>query len=90
MTMNAVHTQILDAYERALAGRNPASIDVLELLPAIERAVPRATIPYIIAALKAAAAQQFREAEQLQRYVCAKRGKEANARVAPADLARPK
>jgi hypothetical protein len=65
METSAMHTQIIEAYELALAGRNPASVDVGKLLPAIELAVPRATIPDIIAALEAAAAQQFREADAL-------------------------
>jgi hypothetical protein len=68
MTMNAMHTQIIGAYELALAGRNPASVDVTELLPAIELAVPLATIPDIIAALEAAAAQHFAEADALDDY----------------------
>jgi hypothetical protein len=81
MTMNAMHTQILDAYERAIAGRNPASVDALELLPAIERAVPRATIPDIVEALEAAAAQQFREADALEANRQRKFGANDNGRL---------
>jgi hypothetical protein len=68
--------RIVGAYDAALGSRDPASISILDLLPVIYRAVPDTSPDEIIAALEWRAAQDEREADQLERYRRAKFGNE--------------
>src|ERR1700757_4767897 len=43
---------IMDAYEVALAGRDPSSVRIEDLLPTIFDALPGVTIPEVCAALR--------------------------------------
>ena len=63
---------ILAAYEASLAGRDPASVNIFELLPAICETVPDASDDDIIAALRSDAERLLTEAQQLRRYGQAK------------------
>jgi hypothetical protein len=62
------------AYETALAGRDPNTVSILDLLPVIHDAVPNTSDDEIVDALRWSAEQYKREAEQLQRYHNAKFG----------------
>jgi len=53
--------QIVEAYERALAGRDASQADVMELAPSIIAAVPFVTPQEIIAALRWDGERQLRE-----------------------------
>jgi hypothetical protein len=66
--------RIAAAYTDALAGRDPASVDVLDLLPAIFDAVPDTTPEEIAGVLRELSDRCMREAESLQRYHNAKFG----------------
>ena len=56
---------IIRAYEAALAGRDPGSVDIGELLPVIHRLVPGVEDDEIVGALRWSARQDQREAEPL-------------------------
>lgn len=43
---------IICAYRAALAGRDPATVDILDILPLIDAAIPEATPGEVAAALK--------------------------------------
>lgn len=62
------HETIIAAYNAALGGRDPDDVDILDLLPAIDAAVPGATPAEIAGALRWAADQAFREAEALEEW----------------------
>lgn len=65
---------IIRAYTAALDGRDPTTVDILDLLPLIDAAVPDATPAEIAAALRwiqghsvpVSARQTFREADRLE------------------------
>lgn len=80
-----MHSQIIAAYETALAGRDPAVVDILDLLPAIEAACPAAAVDDIVLALEKSAENDMREASQLRRYGNARKGQAENARVLAKD-----
>jgi hypothetical protein len=61
-------TRILTAYKGALGGRDPASVDIRELLPAVFAAVPDTSEPEIAAVLRWAGRQALREADALERW----------------------
>jgi hypothetical protein len=60
------------AYVAALNGRDPSTVSIFDLMPAILDAVPDTTPDEIATALRCAAAKALREAEQLERYLNAK------------------
>ena len=62
------YEQIIAAYHAAIGDRDPAKVDILDLLPAIDAAVPNASPAEIAAALRWAADQAFREAEALEEW----------------------
>jgi hypothetical protein len=82
-----MHSQIIAAYETALAGRDPAGVDILDLLPAIEATCRTATVEDIILALEKRAESALREASQLRRYGNARKGQAKNARALAQDRA---
>jgi hypothetical protein len=59
---------IVGAYEAALGGRDPGSVSVFDLLPAIYAAVPRVNDDEIVTALRVSAAENLIEADELRRY----------------------
>ena len=62
------HETIIAAYNAALGGHDPADVDILDLLPAIDAAVPDASPAEIAAALRWAADQDLREADALEEW----------------------
>jgi hypothetical protein len=60
--------QIERAYAAALDRRDPESVNVLGLLPAIFAAVPDTTTREIAAALRWSARKNMREADKLERW----------------------
>jgi hypothetical protein len=56
------------AYKAALAGRDPKTVSIIDLLPAIFTAVPDTTTDEIAEALRWSARKNFREAEELRRF----------------------
>jgi hypothetical protein len=72
-TTNKRFQQIEEAYTAALGDDDAASVDILDLLPAIFEAVPDTNTDEIAAALRRAAEQQFKEADALERYHKARR-----------------
>jgi hypothetical protein len=65
--MSTRYSMIIAAYETALAGRDPQTVDILELLPAIADAVPNTNDEEIVDALRWSADGHMREAEELRR-----------------------
>ena len=63
---------IMDAYEVALAGRDPSSVRIEDLLPTIFDALPGVTIPEVCAALRWSGHRDIQEADRLRRYGIAK------------------
>jgi len=61
------------AYIAALGDRDPAIVDIGDLLPAIFAAVPDATVKEIAEALRWSARKNFREADALERWSQRKR-----------------
>jgi hypothetical protein len=61
-------TRIFTAYKGALGGRDPASVDIRELLPAVFAAVPDTSEPEIAAVLRWAGRQALREADALESW----------------------
>jgi len=59
--------QIELAYVAALAGRDPASVNVRDLLPAMFAAVPDTSVEEIVAMLRWSARKDLREADKLER-----------------------
>lgn len=57
---------IIRAYAAALDGRDPATVNILDILPLIDAAVPDAMPAEIAAALRWSARQNFREADRLE------------------------
>ena len=55
------------AYTAALAGRDPGSVSIVDLLPAIFAAVPDTTAEEIVEALRWSARKDLREADKLER-----------------------
>jgi hypothetical protein len=55
------------AYVAALGGRDPASVNVFDLLPAIFDAVPDTSTQEIAEALRWSARKDLREADKLER-----------------------
>jgi hypothetical protein len=78
------HERIMAAYTGALAGRDPATVDVVTLLPAIFAAMPDVEVDEIIDVLEREAERDFAEADQLTRYRNAKFGN-ANKQATPGD-----
>lgn len=72
---------IIAAYETALGGREPQTVDILELLPAIIAAVPDTNDEEIVDALRWSANRHMREAEELRRYAKDKFGNSVSATV---------
>jgi hypothetical protein len=62
------HEQIMAAYYAALSGRDPAEVNVFELLPLIFERVPDTSIEEIAESLRWSARQDLREADQLRRF----------------------
>jgi hypothetical protein len=58
---------IIAAYDTALAGRDPQTVDILELLPAIVDAAPNTNDEEIVDALRWSAHGHMQEAEELRR-----------------------
>jgi hypothetical protein len=54
------------AYVAALGGRDPVSVNVLDLLPAIFAAVPDTSPQEIVEALRWSARKDLREADKLE------------------------
>ena len=75
---------IMDAYEVALAGRDPSSVRIEDLLPTIFDALPGVTIPEVCAALRWSGHHDIQEADRLRRYGNAKFGN-AGKSAAPGD-----
>jgi hypothetical protein len=79
-TMTPTPTEVLlyekidDAYMTALDGRDHTTVSIIDLLPAIEAAVPEASHDDIEAALTWAVARQRRELDSFRRYRNAKFG----------------
>ena len=59
---------IVAAYNAAIGDHDPGEVDILDILPAIDAAVPDATPAEIAAALRWAADQAFREADALKEW----------------------
>ena len=59
---------IVAAYNAAIGNRDPGEIDILDILPAIDAAVPDASPAEIATALRWAADQAFREADALKEW----------------------
>jgi hypothetical protein len=59
---------IIAAWKAALAGRDPAVVDILDLLPAIYAAVPNVSDDEIVDALSWSARQDEREARALEGF----------------------
>jgi len=55
------------AYTAALAGRDPAGVNVRTLLPKIFELVPDTSVEEIVAALRWSARKDMREADKLER-----------------------
>jgi hypothetical protein len=64
--LNERFARIERAYKAALAGREPESVSVIDLLPAIFEAVPDTTTGEIAEALRWSARKDFREADRLR------------------------
>jgi hypothetical protein len=62
------YERIEAVYTAALAGRDPATVDIFDLLPAIYAALPDTYDDEVIEALRWSAEKKFREAEELRRY----------------------
>jgi hypothetical protein len=77
--MSTRYSVIIAAYETALAGRDPETVDILELLPAIVDAVPDTNDEEIVDALRWSADGHMREAEELRRRVPDKFGNSVSA-----------
>ena len=58
--------QIERAYVAALAGRDPASVNIRTLLPEIFRLVPDTSVEEVVAMLRWSARKSFREADALE------------------------
>src|SRR5687768_14811033 len=56
--------RIIEAYEAALLARNYADCPVLDIVPEIEEAVPDASFPEIIAAIKVITDREIQDEEQ--------------------------
>jgi hypothetical protein len=76
---NPRYETIIDAYIIALAGRDPASISIFDLLPAIFEAVPDTSQEEIADALTWKAKRCIAEADELKRYRNAKFGNKGKA-----------
>jgi hypothetical protein len=63
------YQRIERAYVAALAGRDPATVSIMDLLPAIFSAVPDATTMEIAEALRWSARKDLREADTLERSI---------------------
>ncbi len=72
--MSECFSRIVDAYEAAIGGRDPAAVRITELLPAIFEAVPDAELEEVAAALEWNAQRHTQEADELRRYRKAKFG----------------
>jgi hypothetical protein len=66
--------RILAAYKVAIGDRDPADVNVVDLLPAILNAAPDAEVDDIVAALSWQGERAMREAEALREYVVSRRG----------------
>jgi hypothetical protein len=66
--------RILAAYKDAIGDRDPADVNVVDLLPAIFKAAPVAEVDDIIAALGWQGERAMREAEALREYVATRGG----------------
>ena len=69
MTVTRLHArfaQIEAAYMRALAGRDPASVNVRTLLPKIFELVPDTSVEEVVAMLRWSARKSFRKADALE------------------------
>jgi hypothetical protein len=66
--LNERFEHIEAAYKAALAGRDPTTVFITDLLPAIFAAVPDTTTDEIADALRWSARKNFREAEELRRF----------------------
>ena len=64
--LNERFERIERVYHAALAGRDPESVSVFDLLPAIFAAVPDTTTQEIAGALRWSARKDLREADKLQ------------------------
>jgi len=64
--INERHTRIIEAYNAALGGRDPADVSIEALLPAIFATVPDATTFEIRQALIADGERLLREADALE------------------------
>ena len=58
---------IIAAYDTALAGRNAAYVDILDVLPVIYDVIPSVTPREIVAALRWQADRSFAEADALEK-----------------------
>jgi hypothetical protein len=70
--LNERFERIERAYVAALAGRDPATVSALDLLPGIFEAVADTTPEEIAAALRWSARKNLREADQLREFVKAR------------------
>ena len=59
---------ILKGWKAGLAGRDPETVEIQDLLPAIFEAVPDATIPEIVEALRGSR-QNLAEARRLEKLL---------------------
>jgi len=64
--LNERFEQIEGAYKAALGGHDPASVNVIDLLPAIFAAIPDTSTEEIAQALRWMARKAFREADRLK------------------------
>jgi hypothetical protein len=71
--LHARFAQVEAAYMQALAGRDPASVNVRTLLPKIFELVPDTSVEEILAMLRWSARKDFREAGKLDAWWTRKR-----------------
>ena len=68
VNLNERFERIERAYLAALDGRDPKTVSIFDLLPAIFAAVPDTTDKEIVDALRWSARKDLREADQLERW----------------------
>jgi hypothetical protein len=67
---NQRYVRIITAYQAALDGRRPDTVNILDLIPSIYDAVPDTTNEEIVAALRWSAEQDIAKADKFERRFC--------------------
>ena len=66
--MDLTKNLVAAAYKAAIGDRDPAEVDILDILPTIQAAVPFATVDDIVAALMSSARDDLCEANALEAW----------------------